>query len=500
MGNTVSSVLKGLIGDTDDDKIVKDTLNSLYQLGLSRTQTVVAEATSVQNTAYISFSKVLFQKQQIICNTSTDADSIVDGIKDAVSNLIEGQILDGVTDIIRNGLKIVLGSTSGQIASEHTYAIIATELGALLRIDTDVYNFETTSEKLTKTAKSVTAVTAVISSVDASKLTASDIRAIVSLTYSASSIQKQSDILKLVMSAWEEDRKGNLDSAGLSLSGEALERFRSHIVPSEYEGSSPVSRHLQPLSEVLTIRKKPALPYYKGSKGSTKGNSLEHGNEKRDYGRQRGSSEEPIPITILVTLCQPVDGWWIEHLSAAFSSYKVPDVLEYVGVVNGTDGNVISYQYNVVDPEMFNDCRIYSKSVIIPEVTLGIGAYISEVSSFHLQYQVPGNGDNLGAIAITYDNPVTNNTPRPVTFHSSAPYTERLTIQPNETRTLNGIILYISSGKGIARWVTYSTPSALPSPGAAINMQTWNGGGPYGGCEMRFMQDGQQHSIKYVSD
>ncbi|KAI6085940.1 hypothetical protein F4821DRAFT_239452 [Hypoxylon rubiginosum] len=507
MGNSLSSIIDGLVDNTDEEKVVKDTLYALYEVGLSRTQSVVAEATSVQNTVYVPFSKVLFQKQQILCNTSTDADGIVDGIKDAVSNLIQGQILDGVTDIIRHGLKVVLGSSIGQISSEHTYAIIATELGALLRIDTDVYNFETTSEKLMTTAKNVTAITAVISSVDGSKLTASDIRALVSLTYSASPIQKQSDILKLVMAAWEEDRKGNFDSTSLGLSGEALERFRSHFVPSEYERNSPVPRNLQNQSDVLAIRKKPALTYRRGVKSLLQESVLKHTNEKQDYNRRqpRVSAERDM-ISIVITLCKPVDSYWIEHMGERFREYSEPGFFEYVGFADATNGNVISYQYKVVDPDTFETCRLWSND-IISEIRTTIGDYVRPVSSLHLQYK---NGPTVGATSIEYYNVVTNKTRDTVVFCSPDPDPHRweLTILPDQTAFLSFKTLYIRNSEDQTRWLTYidlnDRGTVLPEPHQevtlhAITMVGEEFAGLDLGYEMTFSRDGKPHSIQYAT-
>lgn len=194
MGNAITSVIKSVAGDSDDDKLTRDCLTSLYLLGQSRTETAYAQATSEANSLYAPISKVLFRKQKILCQCSTNIDSIVLGIKSSVQSLIQGQILDGVTKIVSDALNTVLGESSGQTSSENTYALIATDIGALLRLDVDVWNFETSTTRLQRTAKTVTAITLLISSVDITKLQKHDIRALVSLKYSDSDIATQTSI------------------------------------------------------------------------------------------------------------------------------------------------------------------------------------------------------------------------------------------------------------------------------------------------------------------
>ncbi|KAI1761296.1 hypothetical protein GGR53DRAFT_506084 [Hypoxylon sp. FL1150] len=495
MGNTLSSIIDSITDHSDDEKVIKDTLQALYEVGLSRTQSVIAEATSVQNTVYVPFSKVLFQKQQILCNTSTNADDIVDGIKDAVSNLIQGQILDGVTDIIRHGLKVVLGSSFGQISSEHTYAIIATELGALMRIDTDVYNFQTTSVTLTKTAKNVTAITAVISSVDCSKLTASDIRALVSLTYSASSVEKQTDILNLVIAAWKEDRQGNLDSTGLGLSGDALERFRSHFVPSVYERKSSVPRKLQPQSGSLAIRKKPGLSVQGPIQESFSG----HINERRDHRLPPRVSADRDKISILISLCRPVDGEWIENIGNRIRELVqgLEDQILYDGFVDATNGEVITYQYKILDPDWFESYRKWSRDVMALFLA-NLGNYVYPVKSLHLQYK---SGPVLGSSAIKYDNPVKNETDDTIIFHAPYPHREWLEILPGQTLSLEFKALYIVNLEDESRWVTYDTAPPTPRATVAVRAITLPGEQNDGfdfGYEMTW--NGQQNPIRYNTE
>ena len=108
-----------------------------------------------------------------------------------------------VINILGSALKVVLGSGAGQISQSYTYALIATDLGALLRIDIDIYSFSIVSKGLQEHAKDMTAVSSLVSSIDASGLTKNDLRGIVSLSYGNSSLDTQKDIYNVIEQAWE---------------------------------------------------------------------------------------------------------------------------------------------------------------------------------------------------------------------------------------------------------------------------------------------------------
>lgn len=78
--NTFSGILGGLIGDTDEDKVVGDTSNSVYQLGQRRMPNVTAQALSRSNSTYTTTKMALFQ-HQIINNTPTTLTRIVNCIR-----------------------------------------------------------------------------------------------------------------------------------------------------------------------------------------------------------------------------------------------------------------------------------------------------------------------------------------------------------------------------------------------------------------------------------
>lgn len=150
-----------------------------------------------------------------------------------------------MTDIITNSLNIVLGASSGQVSQNYTYALIATELGALLRIDIDVYSFELRSQGL---PKNMTAITCIVSSIDNSKLTVNDLRSIVSMTFGSSPLERQKAIYDVIVAAWSEmgPNGGKHGPSTMALNGhdgiidgglspEGRQRVQALFKPSVYE-------------------------------------------------------------------------------------------------------------------------------------------------------------------------------------------------------------------------------------------------------------------------
>jgi hypothetical protein len=138
-----------------------------------------------------------------------------------------------VTDIIGNALDVVLGAAAGQVSQQYTYALVATDLGALLRTDVDLYSFEVRSKGLQNHAKNMTAITSIISTINPQALTVSDLRGIVSLSYGGSPEDQQKQIFELVKAARDNDRK---IATGAVLSEADHANFRSLLQPSYYEG------------------------------------------------------------------------------------------------------------------------------------------------------------------------------------------------------------------------------------------------------------------------
>ncbi|KAK3398180.1 hypothetical protein B0T20DRAFT_478947 [Sordaria brevicollis] len=239
MGQSLASMIKSIDGDDDAARKTKDFMDALFELGKSRNDAAWAQAASDANKVYAPINQVLLRRQSIVVNATPGIPEIVTAIKSSVGKLIS------VTDIISNALIIVLGASSGQVSQNNTYALIATELGALLRIDIDVYSFALRSQSL---PQNMTAITCIISSIDHSKMTVNDLRSIVSMTFGSSPLERQKAIFDVILAAWSEagrndGRKGlstmslnghdGIIDGGLSL--ERRQRVQALFEPSVYE-------------------------------------------------------------------------------------------------------------------------------------------------------------------------------------------------------------------------------------------------------------------------
>ena len=391
MGNSLSSVIKGVVGDSDDDKSTRDTLNALYELGKSRTETALAQAQQTSNTVYAPISKVIMQKQKIVCNTEVNTDKIVEDIKRGVNSLIQGQILDGVTDIIKEGLNIVLGESSGSITSQNTYALIATDIGALMRIDIDIYNFETSTTRLQTTAKRVTALTMLISSVKLESLSANDIRAVVSLKYSSSPAELQQEILNLVIAAWKNDQgKGPSAEAGLS-------EFLSLLKPSQYEqaairNSVSLGGTKSGSSDIEAPKKAQRALALRNSLTETKSAKV-----KPDGKYVNGTGQEPavdppahFPLDVVIPLSsQPAKPLWVNQINGFFeSSLPVGGAIKSLGPATMISGDCVTFKFSVTDATKFSDAVAYFKDNVFPDLN-NSGQLAQPCSSFRLEYALP---------------------------------------------------------------------------------------------------------------
>lgn len=458
MGAALSNAIKSIDGSSDAEKETKDALNALFELGKSRNEAAFAHATSDAMKVYAPVQKLLLQRQSIIASATNNTDGIVTGIKGAIGNLMKGQILDGfvprvlnelalanmcsVTDLISNALNVVLGSSSGQISQSYTYALIATDLGALLRIDVDVYSFEVYSQGLQSHAKNMTAITSLVSTVNPNGLTLSDIRGVVSMSYGGSPIETQQNIFNLVKSAWENDRKV---SVGQALTSADHERYSSLLVPSKYEqqmesrgtlGLTALSLGPPPKQPMGRLELIGALDKSRAAKAKSQGVSL-----------ASLADQEPkmVDIFIWFHLVRVIDEPWLRHIGGALKGFEEDQSFKYIGPSGGRSGSAISFQCQVSgEPELFDKCIAYCDDIIIPSIRKA--EYLtSNVSSVALQYSHPTqDGSGMPTAVVFKQNGITNSTGDVITFYHPDDLGQPLSLQPNETKALSGPVIYIA--------------------------------------------------------
>ncbi|QIX01688.1 hypothetical protein AMS68_007205 [Peltaster fructicola] len=473
MGAGLSNVIKSIDGSSDAEKQIQDSMNALFALGESRNAAAWAQATSDVNKVYAPISKVLLRRQTIVASASVgNKDGVVGGIKGAVGNLMKGQILDGVTDIISSAMDVVLGASSGQVSSQYTYALIATDLGALLRIDVDIYSFELKSSGLQARAKNMTAVTSLISTVNPQNLTLSDLRGIVSLSYGGSPEDRQKAIFELVKAAWENDRKISLGGA---LDEEDHANFRSLIIPSEYErkyASSLGAVTVEPATPSVdrdalrtAYKKLVATNNTIMANGSSNGNTFgavgSNGNTLGAVGDSNGVVNgtkrkihlTPLPgvnedtmrevfLWIMTTSGSQVTADWVAMMAGAISGFNVTGMVKYVEISGGLSGNAITFKLKVNSSQQcFDLCIKYIRDTMLGQ--LRKAEYLNYlISHMALQYEHPSDG-HLGLITVVQYNAnrITNLTDDNIDFYDETDLV--LTIPPKGAATLDGPISHI---------------------------------------------------------
>jgi hypothetical protein len=434
MGQSISSMIKSVDGGDQSAQDTKDTLNALYALGASRMDAAYSQAMVDSDSKYAPISKLILRRQQVVCKASTDLSGITQGIKDSIGDLMSGQILDGVVDLIADGLNVVLGESAGQITSSYTYGLVATDLGGLLRLDVDIYNFALESQGLQTKIQNMTAVSALVSSIDSTKLTAADLRAIVSVTYGSSTVQVQQQILDLVMAAWTNDNK--VANTGEKLTDTDLAGYRSKIVPSKYAGK-------------LASGARPHHHLTKKPKKIDKAALMLATNQAK---ARNPEVKEAItaPVTLWVQLQNPADEIFLGWLQGIMTATAVKDVFEFTKIDDGVSGNAIGLKCEV----FFYDGPHFDKALSYIEDTV-FGKYLNSSGDFTkywigklaLQYTHPVTGGEQSGLCahITFNNNViTNNSSDTIRFVEAESGTTLLELAPKAFQPLTGVIEYIA--------------------------------------------------------
>lgn len=177
------SVIKDAIASVDQSESkaaeIKELLNVLYNYGTEKAKvfedTIDADlrtaGTPENKTVPVSAKIASHQEIRVTTKDTPDTD-ITDTIGTVLKEVLTGTkdgIIDGLTDLIDTGLKVVLGAGEGEEREDHTY-YIATEGLAIVRLDLRYWCRQVTAESITKYAEKSIVCTAVKSSVDVNKI------------------------------------------------------------------------------------------------------------------------------------------------------------------------------------------------------------------------------------------------------------------------------------------------------------------------------------------
>lgn len=177
------SVIKDAIASVDqaDSKAaeIKELLNVLYNYGTEKAtnfentiDTDLRTAGTLENNTVPVSAKIASHQEIRVTTKDTPDTDITDTIGSVLKEVLTGTkdgIIDGLTDLIDTGLKVVLGAGEGEEREDHTY-YIATEGLGIVRLDLRYWCRQVTAESITKYAEKSIVCMAVKSSVDISKI------------------------------------------------------------------------------------------------------------------------------------------------------------------------------------------------------------------------------------------------------------------------------------------------------------------------------------------
>lgn len=488
MGQSIAGMIRSIDGGDASAKETRDTLNALNALGKSRVDAAYAEAMSDRGKMYAEISKIIFRKQSVVCKTSTDTAAIVEGVKSSVGKLMSGQILDGVTDLIQNGLNLVLGESTGQTSSAYAYALVATQLGGFLRIDVDIYNFALESQGLQTKIQNMTAISSIVSSVKPDSLTAGDIRSIVSVSYGGSSAETQKAILTAVMEAWNLDKKSQ---AG-TLTDDDIAHFQTLLVPSKYDKDPSSSLAALTIQEAQP----PKVDREELEKMFLQLRSPSDDNEGRS--KLSANADGWHDLVLWIKLSNPAEACFLQWLGGTIKAFDIDEIFHFSQIQKGVSGDALSLLCQVnsgQSQELFDKAVGYVQDTIIPSLSKA-GFLNNWISTFGVQYDHP-TADNIGLVSnVTFNkNPISNHTSVVLTFLEPETLHTLLVLQPNTEGILTGEVDYITGEPPASdaeepnaattpptQWVTYEavtpdtvltgmsvTATALDDGGYALN-------------------------------
>ncbi|KAL9045509.1 MAG: hypothetical protein Q9214_001457 [Letrouitia sp. 1 TL-2023] len=233
MGQSVSALVESIENNAQKEKLANDALNSLVELAV-RNPTF--------NAQLIPIDKILDKDTIIQCNISNTPSDIGNAIADTFSSFASGDIANGISKLINNGLKLLLGSYSGNSSMRDTYAIACGELGGISRLDMHFYSYRYTADQLTSIAKQVLCVSIVRSSVDPTKLSDATLRNIIQNTYSASSKDEQQKMYDQLKAARDADLQHARETSSVAFSA-AVKALNNYTVPSMRAIAAPRKAH-----------------------------------------------------------------------------------------------------------------------------------------------------------------------------------------------------------------------------------------------------------------
>lgn len=120
MGQSVSSTIDALENNAQKEKLANDAMNSLIELAKMQVREFELAVRSTSDKQMVPVDKILGSDKIIQCNISSEPSKVEDMISNTFTSFITGDVLGGVSKLVANGIKLLLGSYSGSSSSRDT--------------------------------------------------------------------------------------------------------------------------------------------------------------------------------------------------------------------------------------------------------------------------------------------------------------------------------------------------------------------------------------------
>ncbi|KAI0545481.1 hypothetical protein F4679DRAFT_561086 [Xylaria curta] len=184
MGVAISTVRNEARKQTEDtEKLANDALSSLVDLAKLEMELFKSRVKDQSDSTMIKVSKFIQEDTVIKCTVEFEAKKIADHLVKVYKAFANGEVAEAIGEVLSGALEGLFDQATASSNETTKYFVTVGKLGYPYRVDLHLYSYEFKCAALTGLAKNVLAVSVIISSVDLSDLTETDIGAIVQVCY-----------------------------------------------------------------------------------------------------------------------------------------------------------------------------------------------------------------------------------------------------------------------------------------------------------------------------
>lgn len=172
---TIKNAIENLIGNEEEKRKQRELLTLLAEASESRATLMVNELKTYIRTAgtdenkSIPVTDILSDFLEVRVTTSGSMGDIVKKVSESIKKMMAGNILEGVTSLIGDTLKDIVGSSSGAEVTRKQY-FVGVEGLSMVRYDVSYWSREITIESIKKSAEKSLICVMTKSSIDVPKL------------------------------------------------------------------------------------------------------------------------------------------------------------------------------------------------------------------------------------------------------------------------------------------------------------------------------------------